>query len=138
VSANRNLHDLAPLFRAPFEAWLNAAQDAAKHVRLFHTETRRTLVRQQGLYAIGRTAPGRIVTNTLNSFHRWGLAADLAMQRPTGELVWSEDSWRWVYRQVPPEHYGLRTLDPFELVHLELWWAADAVREADRLGLTQT
>lgn len=34
------------------------------------TEGVRTLARQQALYAQGRTAPGKIVTSTLNSKHR--------------------------------------------------------------------
>lgn len=137
-TANRSLDSLHPIFRHAFEAWLTEAQNAAKHVRLFVTEARRTEARQRALYAIGRTQPGRIVTNTLNSYHRWGLAADLAMQRPSGELVWAEDSWRWLYRQAPPERFGLRNLDPFELVHLEFRYAREAIAEAGVVGLTQS
>ena len=132
------MDDLAPMFRAPFEAWLHEAQAKAVHVRLFVTETRRTLERQQHLHSIGRETPGRIVTTTLDSRHRWGLAADLAMQRQDGSLIWAENSWRWLYRVCPPERYGLRHLDPFELVHLEHRWASEAIAEAEVLGLIQS
>lgn len=42
------------------------------------TEGLRTLSRQKELYAQGRTAPGKIVTWTLNSEHLSGRAVDLA------------------------------------------------------------
>lgn len=136
--ADRNVESLAPIFRIPFEAWLKTAQSEAMHVRLFVTETRRALERQEHLYAQGRTRDGPIVTNTLDSRHRWGLAADLAMQRNDGNLIWSEASWRWLYKVAPPEPFGLRTLDPFELVHLEFRYADAAIEESATLGLTRS
>lgn len=42
------------------------------------TQGRRTLKQQQDLYAIGRTKPGKIVTNTLKSKHIDGVAFDFA------------------------------------------------------------
>lgn len=138
TEADRDLSTLHPVFRLPLEAWLERAQGEAQHVRLFVTEARRTLGRQKHLYASGRTRDGPIVTNTLDSRHRWGLAADLAMQRPTGELVWAEDSWAWLYKVAPPARFGLRSLDPFEWVHLEFRYSDEAISEADELGLTQS
>jgi peptidoglycan L-alanyl-D-glutamate endopeptidase CwlK len=42
------------------------------------TQGRRTLKQQQDLYAIGRTKPGKIVTNTMKSKHLDGIAFDYA------------------------------------------------------------
>ena len=52
-----------------------------------YTEGVRTPERQRELYAQGRTAPGKIVTNTLNSAHLDGRALDLAYIRD-GKAVW--------------------------------------------------
>ena len=64
-------------------------------------EGRRSYARQLALYAQGRTTPGRIVTQTLNSKHRLGRAVDIAF---------------WGYRD--------------EQVPLEVWKALGAIGEA--------
>ncbi len=139
---NRSMDDLAPLFYAPLEAWLLEASAKVQHVQFRVTETRRTLERQKWLYAQGREDPHRhspVVTWTLDSRHRWGLAADLAMiRRSTGEAIWEVSSWEWLYRVVPPVDYGLRHLGPKEWLHLELWLADAAIADWRELGLTQT
>jgi len=45
------------------------------------THTLRTIAEQNKLYAIGRTSPGRIVTNARGgrSFHNYGLAVDIVL-----------------------------------------------------------
>lgn len=138
---NRDVESLHPMFRAPFLAWLKKARLEAGHVYVFVTEARRTEERQAWLWKQGREPPyedEREVTWTMESRHRWGLAVDVAMQRPTGELVWAEESWAWLYKVVPPAHFGLRSLDPLEWVHLEFRYADAAIEEADALGLTQS
>lgn len=139
---NKSLDSLAGLFRAALEAWLTAARAKVEHVEFRVTETRRTLERQQWLYAQGREHPYQNaprVTWTLDSRHRWGLAADLAMiRRSTGEAIWEVSSWSWLYRVAPPHEFGLRHLGPKEWVHLELWLADAAIAEAMHLGLVQT
>ena len=47
------------------------------------THTLRTIAMQDALYAIGRTVPGKIVTNARggSSFHNYGLAIDIAFNR---------------------------------------------------------
>ena len=49
------------------------------------TETLRTAERQAELYAIGRTRPGRIVTNAKTSRHQSGLAWDICKDEKGGE-----------------------------------------------------
>lgn len=138
---NRDTSSLHRLFLFPFEAWLARAQQEAAHVRLFVTEARRTEERQRWLYKQGREPPYEgqpKITWTLNSRHRWGLAADLAMQRDDGSLIWTEDSWAWLYRVSELESYGLRTIAPTELVHVEYRYADEAIEEAETLDLTRS
>lgn len=54
------------------------------------TEGLRTLSRQKELYAQGRTAPGKIVTWTLNSEHLSGRAVDLAAIDAGRKILWTE------------------------------------------------
>jgi len=142
VSVDRSLESLAPVFLHPFVAWLKAAGARVPHVELRVTETRRTLARQEWLFAQGRTPPhdrAPVVTWTVDSRHRWGLAADLAMVRKdTGAAIWEVSSWQWLYRAAPLEPFGLRHIGPREWVHVELLFADEAIELADRMKLTQT
>lgn len=144
---NDTLESLAPVFRAPWEAWLAATQGKIPHVEFRTIETRRTLERQRWLYAQGRPGPFQDAprsTWTIDSRHRWGLAADWIMLRrdedgqPTNQIVWSIQSYKWVYRVSPPEPFGLRHLAPAEWMHVELLFAEEAIEQADRLKLHQT
>lgn len=139
---NRDPNSLSPIFKPLLEEWIKAAQEHAKHVEIFITEARRTKERQAYLYAQGREEPylhSPTVTWTMDSRHRWGLAADVAMKRrDTGELIWTPTSWEWLYRVCPPEHYGLRHLAPTEWVHLEYYYSDEAIKNADLLDLQQT
>lgn len=56
---------------------------------LLVVEGKRTLARQKELYAQGRTAPGNIVTWTLQSKHIDGLAVDLAPLKADGSIDWA-------------------------------------------------
>lgn len=138
----KRLVSLAPIFRGPFDAWLTAAREHVQHVEFRVTETRRTLARQDWLYKQGREAPylnAPVVTWTLDSRHRWGLAADLAMIRKADNTaIWEVSSWQWLYRVVPPEAFGLRHLGPREWVHLEYRYADEAINEAQVVGLQRT
>lgn len=137
---DRSLDSLAPIFRAGLEAWLVEAMGHAQHVDFRVIEARRTLERQRELYAQGRENDMPIVTWTLDSLHRWGLAADVLMvRRKPKQAVWEPASYRWLYRVCPPERYGLRHLGEIgDWLHLEYRYAKEAIAEADRLGLTQS
>jgi len=54
---NRELGDLAPVFRIPLLSWLIAVETAVPHVTMRVTETRRTGARQSWLFKQGREAP---------------------------------------------------------------------------------
>lgn len=139
---NHSPGDLAPIFRVPFLAWLTTAEAHVQHVEFRITETRRTFERQRWLYAQGRETPhldAPVVTWTLDSRHRWGLAVDLAMiRRATGQPIWEVSSWQWLYRVCPVEPFGLRHLGPREWLHLELRYADEAIAEAHVLGLRRS
>jgi myo-inositol catabolism protein IolC len=82
-------------------------------------ETFRTPERQIYLYAIGRTiAPiGRMVTYTLNSCHRYGIAADLVCLDAKNNALWN--GYDKLYKTCPPSAFGLELLD-FERPHVQL------------------
>jgi peptidoglycan L-alanyl-D-glutamate endopeptidase CwlK len=136
---NNRLEDLHPDFRAKLERWLAQARATFPQFHIRVGETRRTAERQAWLYASGRSRPGPILTYTLNSNHRWGLAADLVIvrRRTPWRAEWDWRVWRAVYKAVPPELYGLRTLD-FEMVHLEADNAAKLLQYPEVHGLYQT
>ena len=139
---DRDTDSLHPVFRWQFLLWLEAARSRVTHVAFRVTETRRTLERQEWLYAQGREEPywhAPAVTWTMDSRHRWGLAADIVMIRlATGDPVWEVSSWMWLYREVPLEPFALRHLGPREWLHIEYAHADAAIRHAGVLGLTQS
>lgn len=51
----------------------------------------RTWAEQDALYAQGRTAPGKIVTNAKagQSYHNYGLAVDFALLHKDGSISWN-------------------------------------------------
>lgn len=136
---NNRLEDLHPDFRAKLERWLAQARATFPQFHIRVGETRRTAERQAWLYASGRSRKGPILTYTLDSNHRWGLAADLVITRKLTpwKAEWDWRVWQAVYKAVPPESYGLRTLD-FEMVHLEAANARQLIADAPNNGLVQT
>lgn len=50
----------------------------------------RTKQRQEGLYAQGRTKPGKVVTWTMKSKHIDGLAVDIAPCNKDGSINWND------------------------------------------------
>jgi peptidoglycan L-alanyl-D-glutamate endopeptidase CwlK len=59
--------------------------------------TLRTLAEQDALYAQGRTAPGRVVTRArgYQSYHVWGVAADIAPLSVLAHPDWDPNSPAW-------------------------------------------
>ena len=105
--ASRSFNDLAAQFRARFTEWHKAAEEASG-VPLLVTCTYRSPAEQDALYAIGRTKPGRKVTNAKagESAHNFGLALDF-VPLENGKPVWGEghDAWRKAGNLAPT--YGL-------------------------------
>jgi len=78
---NRNIGDLHMVAQVACRLFLSECEKAG--VKIFITETHRSQARQNWLFAQGRTRfPGPIVTNTLNSNHKSGLAWDIAVSPP--------------------------------------------------------
>jgi hypothetical protein len=127
---------LHPLFRAPLEQWVVFAQRFTP-LEIRVGETLRTLERQCWLFALGRSLPGPVRSWTLNSKHRWGLAADLILvDRLQNTAVWDESVWRKLYADAPPQWFGLTPISK-ELVHLESMAAAQIIDRATELGMRQ-
>lgn len=59
----------------------------------------RTNAEQQALYEIGRTKPGKIVTNAKpgTSFHNYAAAADLFFLNEKGEAHWNTNGFKKVW-----------------------------------------
>ena len=139
---NRNMDDLHPAFRPLIESYIKDVSKILTHVELIVTETRRTVERQSWLYAQGRYAPyqnTRVRSWTLWSKHRYGLASDLAMiRRDSGEAIWAEASWAHLLEVCPPEHYGLKNLNPIEWVHFEHVFADEMLKDVTRFNITKS
>lgn len=87
--SSRRIEDLRPGARERCKSFLLACGAAGIDVLI--TGTLRTLDEQAALYAQGRTAPGRIVTNAKpgRSFHNYGLAFDFAPLKH-GKIDWHD------------------------------------------------
>jgi len=135
----RSHEALHPIFRHSLEAWLAEVERRVPHVEMRVTETRRSQARQAWLFAQGRRVPylsAPTVTWTMDSRHRWGLAADLAMiRRSNGAAIWEVSSWQWLYRTVNPADFNMRHIAPLEWLHLEHRYADAVIEEAAELGV---
>lgn len=91
---SRSLEDLHPAVRRRVEALLKAAK--GEGIDLLVTSTYRDLESQAALYAQGRTAPGKIVTNAKpgQSWHNHRCAVDVVPLR-AGKPVWSDKDPVW-------------------------------------------
>jgi len=85
---SRNLNDLVPSARIRAEKFIEACNRAA--IDILITSTYRDNDSQAALYAQGRTAPGRIVTNAKpgQSFHQYRCAFDF-VPLVNGKPNWS-------------------------------------------------
>lgn len=112
-SPNRDPGLLDPAFRTRLERVVERL--AKEHgIRARFLEGYRPQLRQEHLYAQGRTAPGPVVTWTRDSMHTRGLAADLKLD---GEVTGPE-AYRILHRIAEEE--GLRTLGMKDPGHVEL------------------
>ena len=110
TAADRSMTRLDPEFRGRLERVVERLQ--TEHgIEARFLEGFRPQLRQEHLYAQGRTAPGPVVTWTRNSMHTEGRAADL-------KLDGGAESYR-ILHQVAAEE-GLRTLGMKDPGHLEL------------------
>lgn len=91
---SRNLDDLLPAVKVRVEKFINSAKDAG--IDLLVTSTYRDNESQNALYAQGRTAAGRIVTNAKGgqSFHNYRCAVDV-VPLLNGKPVWDAENDIW-------------------------------------------
>jgi len=92
--SSRNLDDLLPAVKERVQKFLNAAKYAG--IDLLVTSTYRDNESQNALYAQGRTAPGKIVTNAKagQSFHNYCCAVDI-VPLVNGKPVWDTSYQVW-------------------------------------------
>lgn len=90
---SRDLNELAPAARKRAEAFFAASaadpQLRAQGITVIATSTYRDFDAQNAIYARGRTAPGKVVTNARagDSWHNWRCAFDVLPLR-CGKPVW--------------------------------------------------
>jgi peptidoglycan LD-endopeptidase CwlK len=119
--ASRSLDDLHPEFRARVDLWLIDCKLHEIDVLVYCTL--RTLEEQAALYAIGRTRPGKRVTNARpgQSAHNYGLALDF-VPLIGGKPQWSNKALYGKAIDIA-ERVGLESLRDSkfpELAHLQM------------------
>ena len=100
---DRDPNHLHPLLQPLCRKWLARCHEQA--VDAFLTHTYRSPAEQDALYALGRTAPGKIVTNAKGGQSRHNVtlpdgtpaskAFDFAIRRRDGSLNWNPLSSEW-------------------------------------------
>lgn len=91
---SRSLDDLLPQVKQRVEAFIAACK--AQGIDLLVTSTYRDNESQNALYAQGRTAPGKVVTNARagQSYHNYRCAVDVVPIRH-GKPVWDSKDAVW-------------------------------------------
>ena len=106
----RSLDELHPFVKTKAEALLRLAE--AEGIPLLVTHTYRSIEEQDDLYAQGRTATGKIVTNASGGEtpHNYRLAFDVVPMTPTGEPWWDAPQPVWQKLYALAERVGLDAL----------------------------
>lgn len=88
--SSRKIEDLHPRVASKYKSF--EAGCAAIGIDVILTATYRDIESQDALYAIGRTLPGKKVTNVAGgySFHNWRVAFDF-VPVVNGKAVWNDD-----------------------------------------------
>ena len=102
---SRKIEDLLPQVQVKIQAFLEAAK--AQGIDLLVTSTYRDFESQATIYAQGRSAPGKIVTNAKPgySWHNWKRAADV-VPLVGGKAIWN-DTALWTKIGTIGESVGL-------------------------------
>jgi peptidoglycan L-alanyl-D-glutamate endopeptidase CwlK len=96
VINSRRLDDLLPVVQRKAERMIAAAR--AEDIDLLVTSTYRDCASQNALYALGRTKPGKIVTNAKcgQSYHQYRVAFDV-VPIEGGKAIWNNTAlWKRV------------------------------------------
>jgi peptidoglycan L-alanyl-D-glutamate endopeptidase CwlK len=120
---SRSLTDLSPKYVLRFAHWLDACK--AQGLELLVTSTLRTKEEQDALYAIGRTKPGKRVTNAKagQSAHNFGFALDF-VPLVHGKPEWTGKHPDWSRAGKLAASYGLEWAGGWtkfkELAHVQI------------------
>lgn len=116
LKVNRNLDLLAPKLKTIVLDCLLVCEEIGYPARVF--EGYRSPERQNYLYSLGRSIPGKIVTKrkAWGSWHQLGLAVDIAFYH-NNEWTW-DGPWEKT-AEIFTQH-GLQWLYPFEKAHFQL------------------
>ena len=113
-------------------------------IELIITQTYRTTVEQAALYAMGRTMPGRIVTNSPPgySWHEFGRAFDIAIKTYDGDktpLDLYDGPWNMIgsIGEYLGLEWGGRWISPIDRPHMQQRDGM-SLAEARALGYTPT
>ncbi|MGL6123592.1 MAG: M15 family metallopeptidase [Shewanella sp.] len=140
ATADRDMDKLHPVFREKIEPWLAAVRRQFTQYDILVTEVFRSKERQQYLYNQGRTAPGAVVTWTLQSVHEFGMAIDWVPTQ-SDNLLYDVELYQRIYAGVPPARFGMETLAPREYPHIQIVGGQDyakslGIRENQIIGST--
>lgn len=135
------IDSLEPEFKVKIEKLLEIAKSVTGRSWIV-TAGRRTMAEQKAIYAQGRTAPGKVVSNAPagSSAHNYGLAADLAPLKADGKTIdWNADRVLWENMADAAVEMGLtagfyfRTI--FDAPHVEdpLWKTQRELYKAGKL-----
>lgn len=96
-STKLKLKTLDPEFEDLIIRLVNHCHERGINVQV--AQALRTNEEQQALYDIGRTKPGKIVTNAKpgTSFHNYGVAVDLFFINDKGEAYWDVKAFKKVW-----------------------------------------
>lgn len=89
---------LSPTFRARVEAMLKVWHKGGVNVQVSHGY--RSHAEQDMLYSVGRTKPGKVVTNAKagQSPHNYGLAVDVVIIDDQGKAVWAASAYKQLWK----------------------------------------
>ncbi len=116
---NVNWDDMAPFAAARAKIAIAECNEHGYPVAMF--EGQRSNQRQDALYAIGRTEPGKKVTNAKagDSWHQYGLAIDIAYFDGK-KWYWPKEEEAWEKPAAIFENHGFEWLFPYERVHFQI------------------
>lgn len=114
---SRDYAKLAPFFAEKLRFAIQDCNENGLNVALF--EGYRAPERQDWLYGQGRTREGKKVTNAMGwqSWHQYGLAADLCFKEAGGWVWRKSDPWDKVHEIM--HRHGFETLS-FEKAHMQI------------------
>lgn len=107
--SSRSLDDLKPVFRKRVDMWLADCHSVSLDVLVYCTL--RTSEEQEALWAIGRTKPGKVVTNAHagQSAHNYGLALDF-VPLLHGKPQWVQGNDLYLHAISIAESQGMQSL----------------------------